>query len=261
MSNVLLDMRGLSIGLQQEDGVRELLRDISLDILPQETVSLLGGSGGGKTSLGLSVLRLLPSAMKVSSGKILFLGQDLLSFPRSRMRHIRGKEISMIFQEPLSAFNPVFRIGDQIAEVVSEHTDCPRQSIAKRVCDLLETAEIPEPRRVASAYAHQLSAGLRQRAMIAQAIAASPKLIIADEPTSNLDVTVQARMIELFAKLKKQLGVSLLLITHDLGLVKAMADRVFVLHEGRIVEQGRTQDVLGHARHDFTKRLLTTINP
>ncbi|HOD12750.1 MAG TPA: ABC transporter ATP-binding protein [Candidatus Omnitrophota bacterium] len=260
MSEVLLDIRGLSIGLQQEDGVRDLLRDVSLNILPQETVSLLGGSGGGKTSLGLAILGLLPSAMKVHNGKILFLGQDLLSLQRSSLRRLRGKEISMIFQEPLSAFNPVFRIGDQIAEVVQEHTDHPRAKIMDRVCTLLDMVEIPEPRRVASAHPHQLSAGLRQRAMIAQAIAASPKVIIADEPTSNLDVTVQARIIELFAKLKKQLSLSLLLITHDLGLVKAMSDRVFILYEGRIVEQGNTQDVLSHAHHDFTKRLITTIS-
>jgi len=256
----LLTISQLQISLQEGPRQRDLLQDIHVDIGQEETVALVGGSGGGKTSLGLAILRLLPSAMKVTKGEILFLGQDLLTLDRAQMQNIRGKEISMIFQEPLSAFNPVFRIGDQIAEVLEAHTDGPRSKTQDKMCALLDMVEIPEPRRIAGSYPHQLSAGLRQRAMIAQALAASPKLIIADEPTSNLDVTVQARIVELFAKLKKQLSLSMLLITHDLGLVNAMADRVYILFEGKIVEQGKTADVLRAAQHDFTKRLITTVS-
>ena len=256
----LLTIKNLHISLHDGQGCKDLLRGVSLNVRQKETVALVGGSGSGKTSLGLAILRLLPAAMQVQEGQIVFDGQDILRLEGIPLQKMRGKRISMVFQEPLSAFNPVFRIGDQIAEVIQAHTDYVRQKRQERVLELLDMVEIPEPKRVARSYPHQLSAGLRQRAMIAQAVAASPELIIADEPTSNLDVTLQARMIELFTKLKERLSLSVLLITHDLGLVRVMADRVFVLFEGKIVEQGKTEDILSGAQHDFTKKFITTIS-
>ena len=257
--SVLLKISDLQIIVKSDHASRILLHDINLDINEKEIVALVGGSGGGKTSLGFSILRLLPSAMKVSNGEILFQGQNLLELPLSSMQDIRGKDIAMVFQEPLSAFNPVFRIGDQIAEVLRVHLNLSRQKAREKVYELLELTEVEDPRRVARSYPHQLSGGLRQRAMIAQAIAASPKIIIADEPTSNLDVTIQAKILELFKKLKKQLNISMLLITHDLGLVSFLADRAFILNEGTIVESGQAKEVFLHPKHHFTQQLARTI--
>jgi ABC-type dipeptide/oligopeptide/nickel transport system ATPase component len=175
------------------------------------------------------------------------------------MREVRGKAIGMVFQEPLSAFNPVFSIGYQIEEVLKAHTGWDRSRRQKRVLELLDLVGLPEPARTAGDYPHQLSGGMRQRAMIAQAIAAGPKLIIADEPTSSLDVTLQANIMELFKKLQKELRLSVLLITHDLGMVEHMADRVTVMTEGRIVENGPTQDVLQDPKHPYTKDLMEAL--
>lgn len=252
----LLSLSDLTIRLQGDLGERTLLEGIGLDINKEEIAALVGSSGGGKTSLGLAVLRLLPRAMQVSKGSVLFKGQDLLSLSPLAMQKVRGKEISMVFQDSLSAFNPVFRIGDQIAEVVRVHQRISRPQALKRAWELLDLVEIKEARRIASSYPHQLSGGLRQRAMIAQAIAATPSLVIADEPTSNLDVTIQAKILALFRKLQKQMHLSILLITHDLGVVRFLADRVFILSEGKIVESGGARSVLEAPKHDLTRRLI-----
>lgn len=257
--SALLKISNLEIILKSDRVSRSLLDNINLDINEKEIVALVGGSGGGKTSLGLSVLRLLPAAMKVAKGEILFQGQSLLELPLSAMQDIRGKDIAMVFQEPLSAFNPVFKVGDQIAEVLQVHLNLSRRKTQDKVYELLDLAEVEDPRRVARSYPHQLSGGLRQRAMIAQSIAASPKIIIADEPTSNLDVTIQAKILELFKKLKSQLNISMLLITHDLGLVNFLADRTFILHEGTIVESGQAKEVFSYPQHHFTQQLARTI--
>jgi len=198
----LLSISDLTVRLQGDLGARTLLEGIYMDVNKQEIAALVGSSGGGKTSLGLAALRLLPKAMYVSQGSIFFKGQDLLSLNPLAMQKVRGKEISMVFQDSLSAFNPVFRIGDQIAEVIRAHQNLSRQQAIKRAWELLDLVEIKEARRIASSYPHQLSGGLRQRAMIAQAIAVTPSLVIADEPTSNLDVTIQAKILALFKKLQ-----------------------------------------------------------
>jgi ABC-type microcin C transport system duplicated ATPase subunit YejF len=254
--STLLKISDLGITLKEDSSSRMLLKNINLDVNQEEIVALVGASGGGKTSLGLSLLRLLPTAMEIAQGSILFQEKNLLDLSLSQMRHVRGKEIGMIFQESLSAFNPVFTIGDQIVEVVQTHLGFSKTKARQRTNELLDLVEVGDPRRVAQAYPHQLSGGLRQRAMIAQAIAAGPKLVIADEPTSNLDVTIQARILDLFKKLKTQMHLSILLITHDLGIVRFMADRMFVLHEGRIVESGASRAVLDAPAHAFTKKLL-----
>lgn len=231
----------------------------SLEVPGLSVTALVGGSGSGKTTLGLAVLKLLPLGLNVRQGRILLDGEDVLQFSEEHMRSLRGKEIGMVFQEPLYAFNPVFSIGDQIEEVLRAHSALSARQRRERILDLLSLVGLPDPKRTAGNYPHQLSGGMRQRAMVAQAIAAGPKLLIADEPTSNLDVTLQARIMELFRKLKDELKLSILLITHDLGMVSHMADRVAVMTQGKIVEQGMTQDVLRDPRHPYTRTLMETI--
>jgi len=252
----LLKISNLGISIQNDSSIRMLLEHIDLDLNKDEIVALVGSSGGGKTSLGLSILRLLPAAMQVTEGSILFKEKNLLEVSSFDMQHVRGKEIGMIFQDSLSAFNPVFKIGDQIGEVVQAHLGLSKQKAGNKVLELLDLVEIKDVKRVARAYPHQLSGGLRQRAMIAQAIAASPDMVIADEPTSNLDVTIQAKILALFKKLQTQMHLSILLITHDLGVVRFVANRVFVLSQGRIVESGNARVVLDKPGHDFTKQLM-----
>lgn len=228
----------------------------SLEVPALSVTALVGGSGSGKTTMGLAILRLLPLGLVARQGRILFAGEDVLKLPDERMRLLRGKDISMIFQEPLYAFNPVFSIGDQIEEVLSVHTSLSSRRRRARILELLDIVGLPDPQRVAGHYPHQLSGGMRQRAMIAQAIAAGPKLLIADEPTSNLDVTLQAKIMELFRELKDELKLSVLLITHDLGMVTHMADRVAVMTEGKIVERGMTKKVLENPQHPYTRILM-----
>jgi len=238
---------------------KNIVNAASLEVPALSVTALVGGSGSGKTTLGLAVLRLLPLGLSVRQGRILFAGEDVLSFSEERIRSLRGKEVGMVFQEPLYAFNPVFSIGDQIAEVLRVHSSLNAHQRRERILELLNLVGLPDPKRIAGNYPHQLSGGMRQRAMIAQAIAAGPKLIIADEPTSNLDVTLQAKIMELFRKLKDELKLSVLLITHDLGMVAHMADHVAVMTEGGIVERGTTHEVLGNPQHAYTRMLMEAI--
>ncbi|MFA5059034.1 MAG: ABC transporter ATP-binding protein [Candidatus Omnitrophota bacterium] len=256
MSEPLLKIENLSISIQEKDNDRELLKDFNFEIKNFETVALVGGSGSGKTTAGLSILQLLSPAMRIDSGRIIFNGKDLLAASLREMRKIRGKEIGVVFQDPLNAFNPVFTIGFQIEEVLRFHEPMPGRQRREKVHQLLNRVGITEPQRIARSYPHQLSGGLRQRAMIAQAIAGSPKLIIADEPTSSLDVTLQAHIIELFRDLKNEFKTSILLITHDLGMVEHFCDRVGVLYDGRIVEEGCAKDILSSAKHPLTCELI-----
>ncbi len=252
----ILNIQNLTVALKADQGERAIVQNFSFKVPAKKIVALVGGSGSGKTTTGLAVLRLLAPALTVTQGKIIFEGRDLLELAPEEIRRVRGKEISMIFQEPLYAFNPLFRIGKQIEEVLVYHTDLSQRQRQERILELLNKAGIAEPKRVAESFPHQLSGGMRQRAMIAQAIAASPKLIIADEPTSNMDVTLQARIMELFRKLKSEFGMTILLITHDLGVVAHLADEVAVLSKGAVVESGNTKEVLSHPRHPFTRQLM-----
>jgi ABC-type dipeptide/oligopeptide/nickel transport system ATPase component len=232
------------------------VEDVSLEVPANSVVALVGGSGSGKSTTAFSVLRLLQPALEIVSGRIIFEGKNLVSCPDGELRAIRGKDVGMVFQEPLSAFNPLFTIGQQIDEVLKIHTGLTPEQRRDKVLNLLQTAEISEPERIAGSYPHQLSGGLRQRAMIAQAMACRPKLIIADEPTSNLDVTLQAHIIELFRHLREKFRMSIFLITHDLGMVEHLADYVAVMNNKRIVEQGPTEKVLKSPQHEYTKALL-----
>ncbi len=246
VSEHVLKIENLTVGLRGAEMSAPIVDNLSLAIRQHSITAIVGGSGSGKSTTGLSILRLLADALVIKAGKIIFEGQDVLSQTEEDVRRIRGKAISMIFQEPLYAFNPVFRIGEQIEEVLIYHTDLSKPQRQAEVLALLDTVGIKEPQRVAKNYPHQLSGGMRQRAMIAQAIAAKPQMIIADEPTSNLDVTLQARIIELFKRLRAELDTTILLITHDLGMVQHMADDVAVMTQGRIVEFGATTDVLAN---------------
>ena len=228
----LLSIKNLTVTV----GSAKILDGASFDVAQGKIVGLVGGSGSGKTTAGLSILRLLADPLKVSSGNIIFNGQDLLVLPEPEMRWRRGAEIAMVFQEPLDAFDPLFTIGQQIDEVLAAHTQLSPLQRRQKALEVLSQVRLPEPERVFRSYPHQLSGGQRQRAMIAQAIACNPKLLIADEPTSNLDVTVQAGIMDVFRALKMQKDMSIILISHDLGMVAHVADEAVVLCEGRVVE-------------------------
>jgi len=259
MSDPLLQLNNITVTVGEGSNMKTLLDNINFEIPHLSITALVGGSGSGKTTTGLAAMKLLPLGLKIQNGQVLFNGEDLLKISDEHLRQIRGGSIGMVFQEPLNAFNPVFSIGYQINEVLQAHTKLNRSQRQNRIMELLDLVGLPEPKQCAVNYPHQLSGGMRQRAMIAQAIAGNPKLIIADEPTSNLDVTLQARIIELFKKLKDELDLSILLITHDLGMVEHMADRVAVMTEGQIVERGVTGEVLSNPSHGYTKQLMEAL--
>jgi oligopeptide/dipeptide ABC transporter ATP-binding protein len=233
---------------------------VSFAVGPRETLCLVGESGCGKSLTALSILRLVPPPGRITGGSIRFLGRDLLTLPEPEMRGIRGAQIAMIFQEPSAALNPVFTIGHQIAETLLVHGRAGSSRAAwARAVDLLASVSIPDPGRRAREYLHQLSGGLRQRAMIALALSCDPALVIADEPTTALDATIQAQILDLLREARARAGLSLLLITHDLGVVARMADRVAVMYAGRIVEEGPVRAIFRDPRHPYTRGLLASI--
>jgi microcin C transport system ATP-binding protein len=257
MSGPLLSVRELSVAFTQ--GGRESLAvdRISFDIAKGETVALVGESGSGKSVSALSVLKLLPyPPASHPSGKILFDGSDLLSLNEKELRRVRGNKITMIFQEPMTSLNPLHTIEQQIVEVLKLHQGMSDRKAKERVLALLTEVGIREPQKRLGAYPHQLSGGQRQRVMIAMALANEPELLIADEPTTALDVTVQAQILELLAKLKRAKGMSMLFITHDLGIVRKIADRVCVMTNGKIVEAGPTREIFDNPQHEYTRHLL-----
>lgn len=236
-------------------GAKLLVNDVSFDVPEGKIVAVAGGSGSGKTTVAMSILRLLSPALSIQSGSILFEGKDLLGLSSEEMRQCRGARIGMIFQEPLSVFDPLFTIGQQIDEVLVAHTQLSQEERYKKVLDTLAEVELPEPQRVYHGYPHQLSGGMRQRAMIAQAMIGGPSLIIADEPTSNLDVTLQVKINALLKGLKKK-NISILLIAHDLGMIARVADEIIILRGGELVEKGLTEGVISNPQHPYTKELV-----
>ncbi|WP_322996490.1 ABC transporter ATP-binding protein [Castellaniella sp.] len=251
--SLLLSLRHLTISF----GGRAAVKQLDLDIGAGETVALVGESGCGKSTTALSILRLLPSSAQVG-GQILFEGTDLLALPEKRMRDVRGNRIGMIFQEPMTSLNPVLSVGFQVSETLRLHQGLSRQAARARAEELLDLVRIPDPRRRLDSYPHELSGGQRQRVMIAAAIACNPRLLIADEPTTALDVTIQAQILELLDTLRKDLSMSLLLITHDLGVVAQWADRVAVMYRGDKVEEADTLSLFDQPRHDYSRGLLGT---
>jgi len=256
VSAPLLDVQRLSVsfgnGLPAVD-------DVSFQLAPGETLGLVGESGSGKSVTAFSILRLLPSPGRIVSGKVMFEGRDLLGLPEREMRTIRGARIALIFQEPMSALNPVMRVGDQIAEALLVHGQATPTEARARAIELLQAVRIPDASHRVRDYPHQLSGGMRQRVMIAIAMACRPPLIIADEPTTALDVTIQAQVLDLLRELRQRYNLALLLITHDFGVIAEMADRVAVMFQGKLVEQGTVREVLRHPAHEYTRSLLAAV--
>ncbi len=260
MAAPLLSVRNLRTWFRVARGWVHAVDDISFDIPPSTIVGLVGESGSGKSVTGLSLLRLVATPPgKYVGGSILWKGEDLLRLSPEAMRAHRGSDIAMIFQEPMTSLNPVFRIGEQIAEVLEVHTTMNRAQRRERVIELLREVGIPEPEERYEQYPNQLSGGMRQRVMIAMALACNPKLLVADEPTTALDVTIQAQILELIGRLKDKYQMSVLLVTHDLGVVAELCSEVLVMYAGRIVERGPTADVIANPLHPYTRGLLSSL--
>ena len=260
MSNELLAVSDLSVSFATESGPARVVENISFTVERGRTLGLVGESGCGKSVTAMSIMRLLPSPpSRVESGRILFNGIDLLKLNRTEMRKIRGNRIGMIFQEPMTSLNPTFSIGFQIAEVLRIHLGLDRSRARRRVVALLNRVGIGSPSTRLDQYPHQLSGGLRQRVMIAMALACEPDLLIADEPTTALDVTIQAQILELMIRLQKELNMSILMITHDLGVVAEFCDDVVVMYAGKIVEQASEEEIFENPLHPYTRGLLSSI--
>jgi peptide/nickel transport system ATP-binding protein len=259
-SGALLEIDSLRTWFFTRDGVVRAVDGVSFHIMPGETLAIVGESGCGKSVTALSILRLVPSPPgRIVDGSIRFAGRNLLSLTEAQMRQVRGNDISMIFQEPMTSLNPVLTIGRQIAETLRLHQGLGKQVALERAVAMLRLVHIPEPERRVEQYPHQLSGGMRQRVMIAMALACNPKLLIADEPTTALDVTIQAQILDLMRELKQQIDAAILLITHDLGVVAEMAQRVVVMYAGRKAEEASVRHLFRRPLHPYTKGLLGSV--
>ncbi len=261
MTEPLLSVRDLAVSFRTERGTVRALFGVSFDLAPGETLGLVGESGCDKTVTALTVLRLLSSPpAETEGGRVLFRGRDLLSLPEKEMQSVRGREISMIFQEPMTSLNPVLTVGDQVAEVFTAHGTCGKKEAAARAVEWLRKVRMPDPEMRAREYPHQMSGGMRQRAMIAMALALEPSLLVADEPTTALDVTIQAQILALLEEMKElERKMAVLLITHDLGIVHEFADRVAIMYLGRIVETAPAGEVFADPIHPYTQGLLRSV--
>ena len=256
----LLDVRSLRTQFHTSAGVIRAVDGVSWDVRKGETVALVGESGCGKSVSALSVLRLVSApAGRIVDGEIIFKGRNLLSLPEEEMRRIRGREIGMIFQEPMTSLNPVLTIGRQLTETLETHLGMTSAQVQTRAVELLSLVGIPDGARRLRQYPHQFSGGMRQRIMIAMALSCDPALVLADEPTTALDVTIQAQILELMKSLSRRLGVAMLIITHNLGVVARYADRVNVMYAGKIVEQGTAREIYANPRHPYTLGLLRSV--
>ncbi|NOU99461.1 ABC transporter ATP-binding protein [Paenibacillus planticolens] len=256
---VMLEVQGLTTTFQSNHQSFHAVDGISFQIRRGETLGVVGESGCGKSVTSLSIMGLIKHPGKVSHGQIKFKGTNLLSMSNKQLRQIRGNQISMIFQEPMTSLNPVYTIGNQIGEALSVHTKMNKKQIRERTIELLQMVGIPRMEEIIKAHPHQLSGGMRQRVMIAMAMACKPELLIADEPTTALDVTIQAQILELMRELQQANGMSMMLISHDLGVVSEVCDRVIVMYAGRIVEQGPVRDILDRPQHPYTRGLLASL--
>ncbi|GAA3705279.1 ABC transporter ATP-binding protein [Nonomuraea antimicrobica] len=255
----LLEITDLSVGFDTEDGLVQAVRDISLTLDEGEILALCGESGCGKSVTAMSVPRLLPPDTTRLSGSVRLDGRELTTLPEAELRRVRGKEVSVVFQEPMTSLNPSFSVGYQITEVLRRHERLSRQAADRRAVELLELVGIPAARRRMKEYPHQLSGGMRQRVMIAIAVACSPRVLIADEPTTALDVTIQAGVLDVFRDLRDRLGTAIILITHDLGVVADLADRAVVMYAGRAVEQAPVTELFASPRHPYTLGLMKAL--
>ena len=255
-----LDIRDLTVSFDTDEGPVRATRGVSYSVEEGEVLGVVGESGSGKSVHALSIMRLIPEPPgRVQSGEVWFHGEDLLRISGRQMRSVRGKQISMVFQDPMSSLNPVYTVGFQIKEALRLHLGLARGASARRASELLDLVGIPDPRQRLASYPHELSGGMRQRVMIAMALAGNPKLVIADEPTTALDVTIQAQIIELIKKLREELGLTVIWITHDLGIVAGLAHRVNVMYAGYVVERGSVRSIFKTPRHPYTMGLLSSM--
>ncbi len=258
--DVLLRVENLQTYFDTDEGVVKAVDGVSFHISRGETLAVVGESGSGKSVTSLSIMQLLPRPpTRYAGGRILFEGRDLLQVSKAEMRHVRGNEISMVFQEPMTSLNPVRTTGHQIAEAIALHQRKSRAAASRAAVEMLDLVGIPEPAKRAESYPHQMSGGARQRVMIAMALSCNPKLLIADEPTTALDVTIQAQILDLMRKLRREIGMAILFITHDLGVVAEMADRVVVMYAGKAVEEGGVRDIFAEPRMPCTAGLIGSI--
>ena len=256
----LLDIRDLSVRFATEDGRVDAVTGVSYSMEEGEILGVVGESGSGKSVHALAIMQLIPAPHgRIESGEIWFGENDLLRLKKSRMRRVRGRQIAMIFQDPISSLNPVYTAGFQIRETLRQHLDMSRKAAAVRAAELLDLVGIPDARQRLKSYPHELSGGMRQRVMIAMALACNPQLIIADEPTTALDVTIQAQIIELIKRLQAELGLTVMWISHDLGIIAGLADRVNVMYAGYVVERGLVKDIYAHPHHPYTAGLLESV--
>ncbi|MDI3472934.1 MAG: peptide/nickel transport system ATP-binding protein [Thermotogaceae bacterium] len=255
----LLKVKNLKTYFFTEDGVVKAVDGVNFDVYPGETLGIVGESGCGKSVTSLSIMRLLDEKGKIVDGEVIFEGKDLLKLSEEEMREIRGNDIAMIFQEPMVALNPVYTVGDQIMEAIILHQKVGKDEARKIAIDMLKKVGIPEPEKRVDEYPHELSGGMRQRAMIAMALSCHPKLLIADEPTTALDVTIQAQILELMKQLQRDLGMAIIMITHDLGVIAEISDRVAVMYAGKIVEYADVKVLFKDPKHPYTWALMNSI--
>jgi oligopeptide/dipeptide ABC transporter ATP-binding protein len=258
-AEAILEVKNLRTSFYTADGVVHAVDNVSFNVRRGEAVALVGESGCGKSVTAMSIMRLVAPPGKISGGEVRFKGRNLAALSERQMREVRGNDIAMVFQEPMTSLNPVFKIGAQVAEAIRIHRKVSRKQAWKQAGDMLELVSIPDPVKRLDDYPHQLSGGMRQRVMIAMALSCDPELLIADEPTTALDVTIQAQIMELLAGLQKRLGLAVLLITHDLGVVAEFCERVIVMYTGRIVEEAPVLELFANPAHPYTRGLLKSL--
>jgi peptide/nickel transport system ATP-binding protein len=260
MREHLLEVSDLAVSFRTDEGVIPAVDGVSFEVPAGGTLGIVGESGCGKSVTALSIMRLLPEPQaRIERGRIRFAGQDLLALAPREMRRLRGNDVSMVFQEPMTSLNPVHRIGRQIVEAIRQHRDVSRRSARARAIEMLQLVGIPAAEERIDAYPHELSGGMRQRVMIAMALSCEPKLLLADEPTTALDVTIQAQILELLKDLQQRLGMSIVIITHDLGVVAEFADEIVVMYAGKVVERAPTPALFAEPRHPYTRGLLQSV--
>jgi len=255
----MLEVKALSTYFYQDEAVVKAVEGVSLSVASGETLGVVGESGSGKSTLALSLMRLIYPPGKIVSGEVVFNGQDLMKLTEQEMIKIRGAKISMIFQDPFTSLNPVFTVGDQIAEAIELHQGLSRKQAWNKAIEMLEIVKIKDPGVRIKDYPHQFSGGMRQRVMIAMALGCRPEVLIADEPTTALDVTIQAEILKLLKELQKELKLSIIYITHNFGIIREVCERVIVMYKGRKVEEGRVQEVLENPKEDYTKSLINSL--
>ena len=259
MAEPLLEVKNLRVGFPTEDGVVQAVDGVSLSIMPGETLGVVGESGSGKSVTFLTVMGLISRRSAILEGEIIFKGQDLLTLPPDELKKIRGSNIGMVFQDPMTSLHPFYKVGDQISEAILAHESIPKKEASTKAVDMLKLVGIPKPAERARQYPHEFSGGMRQRAMIAMALALNPDLLIADEPTTALDVTVQAQILDLIDRLKDEFNAAVVMITHDLGVVAEHADNIQVMYAGKLVETGAVDDIYYRSLHPYTWGLLRSI--